>query len=96
MTVRYTPSAWATYQDALSTIHAHNRLAAYRFAESVERAVARLQRFPQLGHYIPEFPDSPHRQFIVGPYRFFYRLDEETIWIVSVWHGAQIPAEPVR
>ena len=28
------------------------------------------------------------------PYRFFYRVREDTAWIVALWHGAQIPDEP--
>jgi len=43
---------------------------------------------------IPEFPDLPHRELLVPPYRFFYRPVGETVWIVAVWHGAQIPAPP--
>ena len=36
------------------------------------------------------------RQTIVGPYRFFYYVDEraKTIWIVDVWHGAQLTSAP--
>jgi hypothetical protein len=30
----------------------------------------------------------------VAPYRLFYRIAGETVWVVSVWHGAQIPKEP--
>ncbi len=30
------------------------------------------------------------------PYQFFYRVKEgeETVWIVTLWHDAQIPNEP--
>jgi hypothetical protein len=31
---------------------------------------------------------------VVSPYRFFYRVKGEVIWIVAVWHGAQLPAKP--
>jgi toxin ParE1/3/4 len=31
---------------------------------------------------------------IVAPYRFFYRVAGETVWIVAVWHGAQTPKDP--
>jgi hypothetical protein len=30
----------------------------------------------------------------VAPYRFFYRVADKTVWVVAVWHGAQIPEEP--
>jgi plasmid stabilization system protein ParE len=46
---------------------------------------------------VPEFPRPDLRQVIVDPYRFFYTLDEprKTVWVVAVWHGAQLPAEPL-
>jgi hypothetical protein len=25
----------------------------------------------------------------VSPYRFFYRVEKKTVWILAVWHGAQ-------
>jgi plasmid stabilization system protein ParE len=31
---------------------------------------------------------------LVPPYRFFYRVEKPTIWIVAVWHGAQLPVSP--
>jgi hypothetical protein len=31
---------------------------------------------------------------IIPPYRFFYRIQVDVVWIVAVWHGAQIPKEP--
>ncbi len=56
----------------------------------------RLERFPESGRVLPEFPDLPYRDVIVAPYRFFYRVAGETVWVVGVWHGAQIPEEPGR
>jgi plasmid stabilization system protein ParE len=38
---------------------------------------------------IPEFPELPHREVIVSPYRFFYRVEGKTVWIVTVFQGAQ-------
>ena len=54
----------------------------------------RLETFPDSGRRLPEFPDLPHREIIVPPYRFFYRVVEDTVWIVGVWHGVQLPDEP--
>lgn len=30
----------------------------------------------------------------MAPYRFFYRVKDRTVWVVAVWHGAQLPGEP--
>ena len=47
------------------------------------------------GRPIPEFPDLPYREVIVAPYRFFYRVKDNAVWIVAVWHGARIPQQPL-
>jgi len=54
----------------------------------------RLEKFPESGRVILEFPELPHRELIVAPYRFFYRVKGKTVWVVAVWHGAQLPGEP--
>ena len=54
----------------------------------------RLEKYPASGRVIPEFPELAHRELVIGPYRFFYRVEKKTIWIVAVWHGAQEADEP--
>jgi plasmid stabilization system protein ParE len=54
----------------------------------------RLEKFPESGRVIPEFPELPHRELLLAPYRFFYRVKGKTVWVVAVWHGAQLPREP--
>jgi plasmid stabilization system protein ParE len=75
-------------------IQRENPTAALRFRQRAEDALRRLERFPESGRVVPEFPDLPYREIIVSPYRFFYRIKDTTVWVVAVWHGAQPPAEP--
>jgi plasmid stabilization system protein ParE len=99
MKVRLTPLARAQLTEARDYIRSHNPFAAQRFRNRVAEALLRLGRFPGIGHAIPEEPDGPERQILVDPYRFFYRVEGSTIWIVAVWHGAQlatVPSEPTR
>jgi plasmid stabilization system protein ParE len=78
----------------LAYIRRDNPAAAQRLRDRAEQALKRLERFPNSGWHLPEFPDLPHREVIVTPYRFFYRLQGNTIWVVAIWHGAQIPKIP--
>lgn len=94
MTVRFTPAADTAYLQLIRQLAADNPFAARRFMQRVCDASSRLAKFPQLGPHIPESPDRPYRQFIIEPYRFFYRILGGTIWVVAVWHGRQIPADP--
>lgn len=94
MFLRFTRDADAAYLRIISYIAEANPLAARRFMQRVRAALARLRRFPQLGHVLPEAPDGPERQILVDSYRFFYRVEGNKIWIVAVWHGAQLASSP--
>ena len=94
MRVRFTPTGRAQFLAALAYIRRENPTAAARFRQRAEQALRQLEQFPESGRVVPEFPDLPYREVIVSPYRFFYRIQEATMWVVAVWHGAQPPEEP--
>lgn len=94
MKVRFTPAGRTQFLGAVSHIRQDNRDAAKRFRKRAETVLRRLERFPLSGRAIPEFPTLPHREVIVAPYRFFYRIVGRIAWVVGVWHGAQIPEPP--
>jgi toxin ParE1/3/4 len=68
--------------------------AATRFRQQTEKVLRRLEDFPESGKVISEFPDLPYREVIISPYRFFYRIKDDVVWIVAGWHGAQLPKKP--
>jgi toxin ParE1/3/4 len=92
--LRFTPSARNQFLTALAYINRDNPEAAWRFRRRAEKILRRLEAFPESGRVIPEFPDLPYREVVIAPYRFFYRLKGDTVWIVAVWHGAQLPKGP--
>ena len=96
MRVEFATEALASYSQALTRLHDLNPFAAQRFAERVSKALRRLGTFPRSGHFVPEYAALPVRQVLVEPYRFFYCVDERNkrVLIVSMWHGAQLPAQP--
>jgi toxin ParE1/3/4 len=92
--VRFTPSGRLQFLKALSYIQRDNPAAARKLRLRAERTLRRLSRFPESGRVIPEFPDLPYREVILPPYRFFYRVEGKVVWVVAVWHGAQLAEEP--
>jgi len=92
--VRFTPSARAQFLSALTYIRQDKPSAAIRFRDRTETVLRRLEDFPESGRVVPEFPELAYREVIISPYRFFYRIKGDVVWIVSVWHGAQLPKEP--
>jgi toxin ParE1/3/4 len=92
--IRFTPSGRVQFLEALAYIRRYKPAAAASFRKRAEQVLRRLERFPQSGRLIPEFPELPHREVVIKPYRVFYRVERKTIWIVAVWHGAQEVGEP--
>ena len=96
MKVRFTNSARAQFLAGLAYIHRDRPSAAVRLRKRAEVILRRLAKFPESGRVIPEFPELPHREVLVPPFRFFYRVKGKTVWIVAVWHSAQLPDESVQ
>ncbi len=94
MKVQFTPSARDQFLSALSYIRKDKPSAAINFRNKAETILRRLEKFPESGRIIPEFPELPYREVIVAPYRFFYKIKGNIVWIVAVWHGAQLPKGP--
>lgn len=94
MRVRFTPQAERQYFEALRFIRDKSPAGAATVQTRAELVIAQLRKHPQSGHAIPEFPDLPHRELPVPPYRFFHRVVDDTVWIVGVWHARQLPEEP--
>lgn len=94
MRLRFTPTARSQFLNAIAYIRRNNPGAAVEFRRTAAKTLRRLTRFPNSGRTLPEFPELPHREVIVSPYRFFYRVKGKTVWIVAIWHGAQLPTEP--
>jgi len=94
MRVRFTPQAERQYLAALGYLRTRSPSGAARVQQRAETVIAQLREHPGSGHTIPEFPELPHRELPVPPYRFFHRVVDDTVWIVGVWHARQLPDEP--
>jgi toxin ParE1/3/4 len=53
-------------------------------------AVSRLETSPRSGRIVPEIGDDALREVIHGNYRIVYRLRDERVEIVTVFHGARL------
>ncbi|GMQ80813.1 MAG: type II toxin-antitoxin system RelE/ParE family toxin [Rhodothermia bacterium] len=94
MEIRFTRTARSQFRKALRFIASDKPSAAKNFRLKAENSLGRLIDFPESGRPLPEFPDLPYREVVVSPYRFFYRLEDDVVMIVGVWHSAQLTGEP--
>ena len=94
MRILFTPNGRRQFLDAIAYINRDKPSAAKSFRRKAEKSLSRLKKFPESGRPLPEFPELSFREVIVTPYRFFYKIKDNDVWIVAVWHGAQLPEEP--
>ena len=94
MRVRFTPQAERQYLDALRYLRTKNPAGAATVQGRAEAVIELSRDHPDAGRAIPEFPELPHRELPVPPYRFFHRVVDGTVWIVAVWHARRRPEPP--
>jgi toxin ParE1/3/4 len=94
MRVRFSAQARVQYLEALDYLRERSPAAAAGLQQRAERMIAQLRAHPRSGHVLPEFPDYPYLEVLIEPYRFFYRVEQDTVWVVAVWHGRQVPDQP--
>lgn len=92
--VQFTPPARAQFLATVAYIRADRPSAVGAFRTRTFEALSRLVEFLDSGRVIPEFPQLGFREMLLGSYRIFYRVEGGTIWVVGVWHDAQIPQQP--
>ena len=58
----------------------------------IRTAVSRLGDFPKRGRVVPELPEGPYREILVGPYRVVYRYVEnrDMVLVLAVIHGSRL------
>ena len=91
MEVLFTPIAKKEFLAAVAYLLDRNPTAASNFLDRVDAQISQLEQFPESGSFIPEFPNSGYRQVFSKPYRFFYRIKDDAVWITAVYYERQIP-----
>ena len=91
MRVRYTPRARADLETIFSYLDSRNPVAAQSVKREIERSAAALALLPYLGVLIDRSPEF--RSLCAGryPYRLFYRIRNNEVWIVHIRHASRRP-----
>ena len=63
---------------------------ALSFYEQIREKVENLAKFPKIGRKVTELDDPKIRELILGNYRIIYRLLEEKVQVVRIFHGSRI------
>lgn len=60
------------------------------FVRRLRRSVERLREFPESGQVVPELGRKEIREILRGNYRIIYRVAENRIDILAVYHSARL------
>lgn len=81
-------------QEDLRAIRAHIArdapATAAAYVQKLRTSVGRLAQFPFSGEVVPEFKREDLREILQGNYRVIYRVKQNRIDIVAVFHGSRI------
>jgi addiction module RelE/StbE family toxin len=60
------------------------------FVNRIINSVIRLESFPQSGRIVPEAKRETIREVIFRNYRIVYSLEDETIYILTIFHASKL------
>ena len=88
--MRWTPQAADDLEAITDFIAADSPHYASLFVIDVLSALGQLQAFPRSGRVVPETQTPDIREIILGNYRIVYRVQEDMVVVLTVWHGSRL------
>ena len=97
MKITWSPLAIDRVTEIAKYIAQDSPNSAQKWVESTFNVVERLEQFPKSGRIVPEIMQDDFREIIHGNYRIIYRLQSESISILTVRHGRQLlPIDEIK
>ena len=87
--IRWSLQAAGEFEEICKYIEKDSLHYAEIFAKKVILALEKISQFPKIGRVIPEFSNPNYREIFYKSYRIFYRLTNNMVEIVSVFHGSK-------
>ena len=85
-----TETAYADLEDIENYISQDSPTIARRFIMRIFDKIDQLYEYPYSGKPVSEFNDSTIKELLLNKYRIIYQIDEDTINILRVIHGARL------
>ncbi len=63
-----------------------NKQVAAQLVQSLSKAPNKLQTHPRLGERLDEFDPREVRRMLVGDYEMRYEIQQDTLYILRIWH----------
>lgn len=88
--VKWMNSALRDLESIVSYISRDSSHYAEIFKKKIFDLVSSLEKFPKIGRKVPEYRDENTRELIFKNYRIIYRIDDDTVEILTVHHGKRL------
>ena len=82
--VNWTEPDFLEIDEIASYIDLDKLSAAEKLVKEIFATVDRLEQFPDSGRTPPELEKTQYQEVIVGPCRIFYRVHENSVYIIHV------------
>jgi plasmid stabilization system protein ParE len=89
MQLKWTSKALADLARLYAFLAQVNKPAAARAAQTLTKAPAVLLNNPRLGEQLFQFEPREVRRILVGQYEIRYELQEETVYVLRLWHNGE-------
>ena len=93
MKVVWTEKALRDLDEIAEWIAQDNPAAAVRFAAELLARGNSLNRLSKRGRIVSDFGDAETRELLHRDYRIVYRIENKTVEILTVFHGAKEPED---
>jgi toxin ParE1/3/4 len=87
--IKWSPMAASHFEEICGYIAKDSRHYAVLFAKKIVSIIKTIPQFPKAGRIVPEYNDENLREKIYENYRIVYRIKDEIIEIVAIYHGAR-------
>jgi len=89
MNHRVSPRADTDINSIWNYVAQDNPAAADRVEQEIQEAIEKLAKNPNFGHFRDDIAPPQYRFYRVFSYLIIYRIEEDTLIVVRVIHGAR-------
>lgn len=90
MTLRWSAVALEDLENIYEFIALDSPSQADKFVDALIGAAQHLELFPRAGRPVPEIDNPAIREVIFSSYRIIYRVEDDSVEVVTVLHGSRI------
>ena len=88
--LKWTEPALSDLDTVAEYIALDNPVAASRFVQKVFDRTSQFEVYAQSGKRPPELTGTQYRELIVAPCRIFYRIEEDTVYILYIMRSEKL------